>query len=53
MKAHELLQKLKLVFDETKRNDCSFEVRALRFRGDMLILEKELFEMLVSKESEE
>ena len=47
-----LVRKLRAAFEEAKKRDRSFE-RALHFRADMLKLEKELFEALVSKESEE
>ena len=47
-----LVRKLREAFEEAKKRDRSFE-RALHFRADMLKLEKELFEALVSKESEE
>ena len=47
-----LVRKLREAFEEAKKPDRSFE-RALHFRADMLKLEKELFEALISKENEE
>jgi hypothetical protein len=47
-----LVGRLRAAFEEAKKRDRSFE-RALHFRAAMLKLEKELFETLASKESEE
>ena len=47
-----LARKLREAFEEAKKRDRSFE-RALHFRAAMLRLEEELFEALVSEESEE
>ena len=52
MKPHDLVRKLRTAFEEAKKRDRSFE-RALHFRAAMLKLEKELFEALISEESEE
>jgi len=52
MKVGDLVRKLREAFKEAKKRDRSFE-RALHFRVAMFRLEEELFEALVSMESEE